>query len=150
MKKYKKCILFPVLLVFLASCADKLYSDPAQEITEKQIIELSRANPDVILKPMAGNIEIVPRTVYKNVVWCQNMRVLSICMDYKGNDIVYLSSGSWMRRDYEMMNYRSDLASDEEPAEWWACMYQWVYRANQFLALIPDFETITNPTVLES
>ena len=151
MKKYKLYILFPALMTllgFLASCGDQLYSDPAQQITEKQIIELSKSNPDAVLTPMAGNIEVYPKNQYRNVVWDRNLRVLLINMDYKGNDMVHLNTlpTSWMRRDYEMREYR--IQTHEEPDSWWRWMYQYVYKANQFLALIPDFETVSNPEVL--
>ena len=148
----KKYILFSALiamLVFLASCANQLYSDPAQQITEKQIIELSKSNPDVILTPMAGNIEVYPKGQYNTSVWSRNLRVLLVGMDYKGNDMVHLNveQNSWMRRDYEMRGYQTQI--DEVPGPWWAWMYQFVYKANQFLALIPDLETVTNPEVLD-
>jgi len=148
----KKYILFTALIVmlgFLTSCADKLFSDPIQQVTEKQIIELSKSNPDVILTPMSGSIEVYPRRQIRNNVWHQCMRVLLINNEYQGNDMVHLNTlpSSWMRRDYEIREYR--IQTDEMPDVWWLWMYQFVYKANQFLVLIPDLETVSNPDVLK-
>ncbi|MCL1933226.1 MAG: RagB/SusD family nutrient uptake outer membrane protein [Candidatus Azobacteroides sp.] len=146
----KKYILFTALITalgFLSSCAGDLYSDPLQEITEKQIIDLSRSNPEVVLGPMAGSVEIFPKTQYSTTVWCRDMRVFLVGIDFIGNDKVHLnpSETSWLANDYRMENYRTER--DELPAEWWTCMYAFVYKANQFLSVIPDIETITNPDV---
>ncbi len=146
----KKYILFPMLIAltgFLVSCADKLYSDPADRITDKQIIELSKSDPDKVLTPMANSIQVYPSNAISSTVWCRNLRVLLIGMDYKGNDMVLLLRGNWFDKDYRMENYRTPL--DELPPVWWNSMYSWVYKANQFLDLIPDLESVTNPDVLK-
>jgi len=145
----KKYILFTALFAmmgFLTSCADFLYSDPIYEITEKQIVELNKQNLDAVITPLASNIETWPMRQLSTVVWYTNLKVLLVCMDYKGNDMIHMTpiGSNWLMRDYRMENYRRSLPSDEEPTVWWQIMYQYVYKANQFLALIPDFESITN------
>ena len=150
----KKYILFTALIAMvglITACADYLYSDPAYQITEKQIIELNKKNVDAVLTPLAASIEAYPMRQVNTNVWQNSLKVLLVGMDYKGNDMIHMNAGdinNWLAKDYRMEKYRTSLPSDEHAAFWWGQMFGYVYKANQFLSLIPELESVTNPEIV--
>ena len=151
----KKYILFPIMVVMMGlftACGNLLYSDPIYEITEKQIIELNKTNLDAVITPLASSVEVWQMRTLSTVVWQTSFKVLLVGMDYKGNDMVHMVPvrESWMGRDYLMQNYRTAVPTTNElPQVWWGILFGHIYKANQFLALIPDLETVSNPETLK-
>ena len=149
MKKYI-AILSLAGLLGLTSCNDKLYSDPVNNLTQDQILEVIKRDPTKVLGPMVTGVEAFPGAAGTSVVTYFNIHVFNLVMDLRGNDMVQSqAAGSWYLNEYRMSDFGFRNETAEGNGYYWAQFYAHVYKANQLLDLIPDFEEVNDPEVIK-
>lgn len=148
MKKY--ILLSLAGLLGLASCNDKLYSDPVNNLTQDQIMEVIKRDPTKVLGPMVTGVEAFPGAAGTSVVTYMNIHVFNLIMDLRGNDMVQSqAAGSWLQGEYRMSDFGFRNETSDGNGNYWQQFYAHVYKANQLLDLIPDFSEVSSADVLK-
>lgn len=125
-----------VFVLFLSSCMNLLNTEPQGQISQEQLLEMVKKDPEKVLGPMlASTVGNVHKYSRDNVVTSKGFKGYNLALDMMGNDMVLLGSGSWYEQDYRMNSYREEMQS--RPADFWTFYYKLIYQANQILDLIP-------------
>src|SRR4051794_37761999 len=105
----KNTLLFGLALVafIFGSCQKLLNIDPESSLTQDDIQEVVKKDPDKILQPLVTNL-VAQVNNYTNInsVDSKNYSVNNLLLSLKGNDMVLANSSSWLKEDYEMRAYR--------------------------------------------
>lgn len=124
-----------VALLF-SSCMNLLNTEPQGQISQEQLLEIVKKDPEKVLEPMlASTVGNVHKYSRDNVVTSKGFKGYNLALDMMGNDIVLLGSGSWYEQEYRMISYREEMHS--RAADFWTFYYKLIYQANQILDLIP-------------
>jgi len=137
MKNKISHILFIGLFLF-SGCSSQLDIDPSgKTLTEENIQELVKKNPDLVLEPMlTAMVSAINSYTYSNSVDTKNLAVINILLNLKGNDMVLANrNGGWLINDYELRAYREENTA--RVAVYWGTFYKYIYYANEILGLIP-------------
>lgn len=133
---YIVCLL--VCNALLSGCSRNLDIDPmGSTLTEENIQELVKKNPDQVLQPMLTSmVSAINGYTYINSVDSKNFSGINMLLSLKGNDMILANrNGGWLVDDYELRAYREQNTS--RVAIYWNTFYKYVFYANQILGLIP-------------
>ncbi|MFZ4262573.1 RagB/SusD family nutrient uptake outer membrane protein [Sphingobacterium sp. HJSM2_6] len=137
MKKNKLFIAIAALSISFSSCQKLLDLDPESRLTQDDIQEVVKRNPDKILEPLVTAL-VSQVNDYTNInsVDSKNYSVNNLLLSLKGNDMVLAASASWLKADYEMRAYREEASPRVQI--YWGTFYRYIYLANQILNVIPE------------
>lgn len=137
MKKINRYLCLAIASITLASCQKQLQIDPESSLTQEDIQEVVKRNPDKILEPLVTSLVAQVNTYnYSNSVDTRNYSVNNLLLSLKGNDMVLANSSSWLKSDYEMLSYREEGTSRVQT--YWGTFYRYIFLANQVLSIIPE------------
>ncbi len=151
MKKNKIYLGLTILSLTFGSCQKLLMIDPESSLTQDDIQEIVKKNPDKILEPLVANL-VASINSYSNInsVDTKNYSVNNLLLSLKGNDMVLANSPSWLKGDYEMRSYREE--STGRVQVYWGTFYRYIFLANQILTVIPEVNeselTAANKSIL--
>ncbi|MDR2042491.1 MAG: RagB/SusD family nutrient uptake outer membrane protein [Tannerella sp.] len=117
------------------SCNDLLDIDPADRMTQANIQEMVKKNPEEVLEPMVTSLVSQVHGYGTGSVNDRNLSVLHIRLNFMGNDVVKVKTG-WLDEDYRMRDWRTQI-SPIVPL-FWRNYYTYIFYANQILAAIPE------------
>ena len=142
MKKYILILILAVLTC--ASCSQKLEVAPPSNVTDEQIKELLKEDPDQVLAPMVSSIIDRLAVGEQNYASYTTWQCFNLAQSMKGNDLVHLNNDEFYMNDYRLRDYRESSVTYN--GWYWDFLYRNVYLANQILKLIDD-ETLTDTEV---
>lgn len=153
--KHIYALLAGAVVLISGACDSQLDIDPTGDrITEENIQQLVKQNPDLVLNPMrTAMIGAINSYTSINSVDSRNLQVSNLLLSLKGNDMVLSNrNGGWLVSDYEMRAYREQ--STPRVALYWGIFYRYIYYANEILDLIPadvdlSTATATNTKIME-
>ncbi|WP_149524458.1 RagB/SusD family nutrient uptake outer membrane protein [Sphingobacterium hotanense] len=139
MSKKKIYLGLAICSLMLGSCQKLLNIDPENSLTQEDIQEVVKRDPDKVLSPLVTNL-ISQINGYSeiNSVDSKNYSVNGLLLSLKGNDMVLAASSSWLKTDYEMRSYREE--GSPRVQIYWGTFYRYIYIANQILSLIPEVD----------
>lgn len=136
----KKNILYMAAAAALlfSSCAAELDTEPqGGYVSDEQLQELIKENPDLVLEPMMlGAVNFMHSGTRLNQTNDTSFMVWNLRMDLQGNDMVLSALTNWLADEYMFENLRQQTAS--LTADIWYDYYKIVYYSNQILDLITD------------
>ncbi|TKC57199.1 RagB/SusD family nutrient uptake outer membrane protein [Pedobacter hiemivivus] len=149
--KIRKIYLLAIASLVLASCQKSLMVDPESTLTQDDIKEIVKRDPDKVLNPLVTNlVEQVNNYTYSNSVDTRNYSVNNLLLSLKGNDMVLANSTSWLKGDYEMRAYREE--NSPRTQIYWGTFYRYIFQANQILSVIPEIDesvlSTTNKSIM--
>lgn len=134
-----KSIYILSIVLLLSSCMGLLETEPQGQISDEQLEEMIKNDPEKVLGPMlaaaVGNIQHFSRD---GVVTSKGFKAYNLALDMMGNDMILFATSGWFQEEYEMRNYREQIYA--RSADFWTLYYKLVYQANQILDLIPEGE----------
>lgn len=125
--------------VVFSSCQKLLMVDPESTLTQDDLQEVVKKNPDKVLEPMVTKL-VSEINGYSNInsVDTKNYSVLNLLLSLKGNDMVLANSASWLKSDYEMRSYREEGTGRVQA--YWGTFYRFIFLSNQVLSVIPEID----------
>jgi hypothetical protein len=117
------------------SCNDLLNIDPADRMTQANIQEMVKKNPEAVLEPMVTSLVSQIHGYGTGSVNDRNLSILHIRLNFIGNDIVKVKTG-WLDDEYRMRDWRTQISSIG-PA-FWRNFYAYIFYTNQILGAIPE------------
>jgi hypothetical protein len=117
------------------SCNDLLNIDPADRMTQADIQEMVKKNPDAVLEPMVTSLVSQIHGYGSGSVNDRNLSVLHVRLNFMGNDIVKVRTG-WLNEDYQMRDWRTQISP--LVSLFWRNYYAYIFYANQILVAIPE------------
>ena len=135
----KKNILYMAAAAALlfSSCAAELDTEPqGGNVSDEQLQELIKVNPDLVLEPMMlGAVNFMHSGTRADGTNDTSFMVWNLRMDLQGNDMVLSALTNWLADEYMFENLRQQTAT--LTADLWYDYYKIVYYSNQILDLIP-------------
>lgn len=137
----KKALLYIAAAATLLStaCSSELETAPAGgSASDEQLAELIKQDPNAVLDPMMrGALDFMHTGNRLAGTNDRGFMVWNLGMDMQGNDMVLTNLGNWFADEYMFENLRQQTAA--YTADRWYCYYKIVYKANQILDLIADY-----------
>jgi hypothetical protein len=121
--------------LLFVSCNDLLNIDPADRMTQANIQEMVKKDPEAVLAPMVTSLVSQVHNYGTGSVNDRNLSILHIRLNYMGNDIVKVKNG-WLDEDYRMIDWRTQI-SPIVPL-FWRNYYAYIFSSNQILVAIPE------------
>lgn len=129
--------------LLFVSCNDLLNIDPADRMTQANIQEMVKKNPEAVLAPMVTSLVSQVHNYGTGSVNDRNLSILHMRLNYMGNDIVKVKTG-WLDEDYRMRDWRTQI-SPIVPL-FWRNYYAYIFYSNQILVTIPEDMDLTVAT----
>ena len=123
--------------LLFSSCAAELDTEPqGGNVSDEQLQELIKVNPDLVLEPMMlGAVNFMHSGTRADGTNDTSFMVWNLRMDLQGNDMVLSALTNWLADEYMFENLRQQTAA--LTADLWYDYYKVVYYSNQILDLIP-------------
>lgn len=123
--------------LLFSSCAAELDTEPqGGNVSDEQLQELIKVNPDLVLEPMMlGAVNFMHSGTRADGTNDTSFMVWNLRMDLQGNDMVLSALTNWLADEYMFEELRQQTAA--MTADIWYDYYKIVYYSNQILDLIP-------------